>query len=105
MGTVPGIDHSGFHMLCQYFMGTAGTVAHHNDIRHQTIQGQRRKGQEMKEILRRDDKKYPILRGKSVINLFYENSTRTRSSFEFAGKYLGADVVNINTSSRISFIS
>ncbi len=41
MGTVPGIDHSGFHMLCQYFMGTAGTVAHHNNIRHQTIQGQR----------------------------------------------------------------
>lgn len=34
-----------------------------------------------------------------MINLFYENSTRTRSSFEFAGKYLGADVVNINTSS------
>ena len=42
--------------------------------------------------------KKPV-RGKSVINLFYENSTRTRSSFEFAGKYLGADVVNINTSS------
>ena len=57
------------------------------------------KAQEMKEVLLRDDKKYPVLRGKSVINLFYENSTRTRSSFEFAGKYLGADVVNINTSS------
>ena len=58
-----------------------------------------RKAQEMKEVLAGDDKKHPILRGKSVINLFYENSTRTRSSFEFAGKYLGADVVNINTSS------
>ena len=45
-----------------------------------------RKAQEMKEVLAGDDKKHPILRGKSVINLFYENSTRTRSSFEFAGK-------------------
>jgi len=58
-----------------------------------------RKAKEMKQVLAGGDKKYPILRGKSVINLFYENSTRTRSSFEFAGKYLGADVVNINTSS------
>ena len=57
------------------------------------------KAREMKQVLAGGDKKYPILRGKSVINLFYENSTRTRSSFEFAGKYLGADVVNINTSS------
>ncbi len=55
--------------------------------------------QEMKQVLTREDKKHPVLRGRSVINLFYENSTRTRSSFEFAGKYLGADVVNINTSS------
>lgn len=56
------------------------------------------KARKMKEILAGEDKKYPILRGKSVINLFYENSTRTRSSFEFAGKYLGADVVNISAS-------
>ena len=56
---------------------------------------------EMKQVLTRDDKKHPVLRGRSVINLFYENSTRTRSSFEFAGKYLGADVVNINTSSML----
>lgn len=57
------------------------------------------KAREMKQVLTGDDKKHPVLRGRSVINLFYENSTRTRSSFEFAGKYLGADVVNINTSS------
>lgn len=57
------------------------------------------KADEMREVLRREDKKHPILRGKSVINLFYENSTRTRSSFELAGKYLGADVVNISASS------
>lgn len=53
----------------------------------------------MKEILQRDIKKVPTLRGKSVINLFYENSTRTRTSFELAGKYMGADVVNISASS------
>lgn len=57
------------------------------------------KAREMKQVLAGSDKKHPVLRGRSVINLFYENSTRTRSSFEFAGKYLGADVVNINTSS------
>lgn len=54
---------------------------------------------EMKKIMKRDIKKVPSLRGKSIINLFYEASTRTRTSFELAGKYLGADVVNINTSS------
>ncbi len=55
--------------------------------------------EEMKKIMKRDIKKVPALRGKSIINLFYENSTRTRTSFELAGKYLGADVVNITTSS------
>lgn len=54
---------------------------------------------EMKAIVNRDIKKAPTLRGKSIVNLFFEPSTRTRTSFELAGKYLGADVVNINTSS------
>lgn len=54
---------------------------------------------EMKNIIDRDIKKAPTLRGKSIINLFFENSTRTRTSFELAGKYLGADVVNISASS------
>lgn len=53
---------------------------------------------EMKNIIGRDIKKVPALRGKSIINLFFEASTRTRTSFELAGKYLGADVVNITTS-------
>lgn len=53
---------------------------------------------EMKNIINRDIKKVPALRGKSIINLFYEPSTRTRTSFELAGKYLGADVVNITAS-------
>ncbi|MGH7378236.1 MAG: aspartate carbamoyltransferase catalytic subunit [Candidatus Methylomirabilales bacterium] len=52
----------------------------------------------MKEIASRDIKKVPALRGKTVINLFYEASTRTRTSFEIAGKWLSADVVNISTS-------
>ena len=50
------------------------------------------------EILRRPVKKVPTLRGKSVVTLFYEASTRTRSSFEAAGKYMSADVINISGS-------
>ncbi len=50
----------------------------------------------MKEISTRDIKKVPTLRGKTVINLFYEPSTRTRTSFEIAGKRLSADVINIS---------
>lgn len=53
----------------------------------------------MKDIIRRDIKKVPTLRGRSVINLFYEPSTRTRTSFELAGKYLSADTVNLAVSS------
>src|SRR5699024_8734714 len=44
----------------------------------------------------RDVKKVPILRGKSVFNLFFENSTRTRTTFEIAAKRLSADVFNLN---------
>jgi aspartate carbamoyltransferase catalytic subunit len=52
-----------------------------------------------KEISERDIKKVPTLRGKTVINLFYEASTRTRTSFEIAAKRLSADTININASS------
>jgi aspartate carbamoyltransferase catalytic subunit len=52
----------------------------------------------MKEVLRRDIKKVPTLRGKTVITLFYEASTRTRVSFEQAGKILSADVINVSGS-------
>ncbi|NLU09753.1 MAG: aspartate carbamoyltransferase catalytic subunit [Tepidanaerobacter acetatoxydans] len=51
-----------------------------------------------KEILDRDVKKVPTLRGKSIVNLFYEPSTRTRTSFELAGKYLSADTINFTSS-------
>jgi aspartate carbamoyltransferase catalytic subunit len=53
----------------------------------------------MKEIGQRDVKKVPTLRGRTVINLFFEPSTRTRTSFEIAGKRLSADVVNFTPSS------
>lgn len=52
---------------------------------------------EMKNIIKRDIKKVPTLRGKTIVTLFYEASTRTRSSFELAGKYMSADVINIST--------
>lgn len=50
-----------------------------------------------KEVTTRDIKKVPALRGKTVVNLFYEPSTRTRVSFELAAKRLSADVINIAT--------
>ena len=53
----------------------------------------------MNEVLSRPIKKVPALRGKTVVNMFYEPSTRTRSSFELAAKNLSADVVNLNASS------
>lgn len=53
---------------------------------------------QMKKIVLSGNKKKDFLRGKSVVTVFSEASTRTRSSFEFAGKYLGADVVNITKS-------
>jgi aspartate carbamoyltransferase catalytic subunit len=50
-----------------------------------------------KEVTTREIKKVPALRGKTVVNLFYEPSTRTRISFELAAKRLSADVINIAT--------
>ena len=52
----------------------------------------------MREVLQRDIKKVPTLRGKTIITLFYEASTRTRVSFEQAGKILSADVINVSGS-------
>jgi aspartate carbamoyltransferase catalytic subunit len=49
-----------------------------------------------KEVLTRDIKKVPTLRGRTVVNLFLEPSTRTRMSFEIAGKRLSADTINIS---------
>ena len=52
----------------------------------------------MREVLSRPIKRVPSLRGKTIVNCFYEASTRTRVSFELAGKNLSADVVNITAS-------
>jgi aspartate carbamoyltransferase catalytic subunit len=51
-----------------------------------------------KEVSTREIKKVPTLRGKTIINFFYEASTRTRTSFEIAAKRLSADAINISTS-------
>ena len=50
------------------------------------------------EVSEREVKKVPLLRGKSVFNVFFENSTRTRTTFEIAAKRLSADVINLNVS-------
>ncbi len=52
----------------------------------------------MKEVMGRDVPRVPALRGRTIITLFYEASTRTRASFELAGKALGADVINVAAS-------
>ena len=49
----------------------------------------------MHDLQRREVKKVPTLRGRTVINLFFEDSTRTRSSFEIAGKWMSADTINL----------
>ena len=51
-----------------------------------------------REINAREIKKVPTLRGKTIINLFFENSTRTRTSFEIAAKRLSADALNVSVS-------
>lgn len=55
--------------------------------------------EEMKRIVKSGNKSLDVLKGKALITLFYENSTRTRTSFELAGKYLGAHEVNISAAS------
>lgn len=51
---------------------------------------------EMKKLILSGNKQSDLLKGKALVTLFYENSTRTRSSFELAAKYLGASVVNLS---------
>jgi len=51
------------------------------------------------EVSNRDVKKVPLLRGKSVFNIFFESSTRTRTTFEIAAKRLSADVINLDVTS------
>ncbi|MDQ7994046.1 MAG: aspartate carbamoyltransferase catalytic subunit [Propionicimonas sp.] len=52
--------------------------------------------EEMHQVQTRPVKKLPALRGRTIVNVFFEDSTRTRSSFEIAGKWLSADTINIS---------
>ena len=68
-------------------------------LSHAEISGLLDLGEEFVELNRQVEKKRTSLRGRTQINLFFEVSTRTQSSFELAGKRLGADVMNMSTSS------
>src|ERR1700690_522670 len=68
-------------------------------LSHAEISGLLDLGEEFVELNRQIEKKRTSLRGRTQINLFFEVSTRTQSSFELAGKRLGADVMNMSTSS------
>lgn len=68
------------------------------DLRADSIQTILKEASEMKKIVRCPDKKTKDLAGKTVVNLFYENSTRTRLSFELAAKYMSANAANITAS-------
>jgi aspartate carbamoyltransferase catalytic subunit len=65
-----------------------------SQLSYEEIQWILRNAKGFADVLQRPVKKTPTLRGKVVVNLFYENSTRTRTSFELAAKYLSADTVN-----------
>jgi len=67
-----------------------------NDLDRQDILAILGTAESMHDVQRREVKKLPTLRGRTVVNLFFEDSTRTRSSFELAGKWLSADVINIS---------
>lgn len=69
------------------------------DLSAAEIRGILDTAENFRELNSREIKKVPTLRGKTVINLFFENSTRTRTSFELAAKRLSADAVNISVSS------
>lgn len=69
------------------------------DLSAEEIVGILNTAENFREINQREIKKVPTLRGKTVINLFFENSTRTRTSFELAAKRLSADAVNISVAS------
>ena len=57
-----------------------------------------------REVLERPIKKVPSLKGVTIVNLFFENSTRTKISFDLAQKRLSADIINFSASSRVDAI-
>ena len=87
--TSPSIDQSNFGH--RHLLGTEGLSR--SDI-SQILDLSDRYVEQNRQV----DKKTAVLRGRTVINLFFENSTRTRTSFELAGKRLGGDVINMSVS-------
>src|SRR5438067_7293359 len=65
------------------------------EMEREEIEAVLRNAASFKEIMARPIKKVPTLRGKSVVTLFYEASTRTRVSFELAAKVMSADAINV----------
>ena len=65
------------------------------DLSREDIERVLERAESFAEVSGRAIKKVPTLRGRTVINLFYESSTRTSSSFELAAKRLSADTVNV----------
>ena len=85
------IDLEKYNFTQKHLLGLADYTA--DDIRYVLEQAKY-----FREILDRPVPKVPTLRDKTIVNLFYENSTRTRLSFELAQKRMGADVVNFSAS-------
>src|SRR4029079_4021299 len=83
---------SSFVFAHSHLLGIEGLSSH-------DISGLLDLSEEYVELNRQVDKKRSDLRGRTQINLFFEASTRTQSSFEIAGKRLGADVMNMSVSS------
>ncbi len=66
------------------------------DLTRQDVESILTTAESMHDVQRREVKKVPTLRGRTVINFFFEDSTRTRSSFEIAGKWMSADTINLS---------
>ena len=69
-----------------------------DDLDQEQIEALLDRAESFAEVSRRDIKKVPALRGRTIVTLFYEASTRTSSSFELAAKRLSADVVSVKAS-------
>ncbi|MEO8827639.1 aspartate carbamoyltransferase catalytic subunit [Lapillicoccus sp.] len=65
------------------------------DLSREDVEAILTTAESMHDVQHREIKKIPTLRGRTIINLFFEDSTRTRSSFEIAGKWMSADTINI----------
>jgi len=65
------------------------------DLSRQDVEEILATAESMHDVQKRDVKKIPTLRGRTIVNLFFEDSTRTRSSFEIAGKWMSADTINV----------